>query len=103
MNSRKRKRNLNAVAVVNIGPLVRRSVRLNGAIKRNLTDARRRVESLRKHLDSFSHLLKDLEAQDKMGNFEIQDLMSRFNQAETLASNVLKKRDDTANAVIGKI
>ena len=37
------------------------------------------------------------------GNFEIQRLMSAFNQAETLASSVLKKRDDTANAVIQKI
>ena len=29
--------------------------------------------------------------------------MSAYNQAETLASSVLKKRDDTANAIIGKI
>ncbi|MEO1552114.1 MAG: hypothetical protein AAFR93_17095 [Pseudomonadota bacterium] len=28
------------------------------------------------------------EAQDRLGNFEIQDLMSRFNQAQTLASSV---------------
>ena len=46
---------------------------------------------------------KGLESQDKLGNFEIQRLMSSFNQAETLASSVMKKRDDTANAVIGKI
>jgi hypothetical protein len=42
-------------------------------------------------------------ASDKMGNFEIQNLMSRFNQAEALASALLKKSDDTSNAVIGKI
>ena len=46
---------------------------------------------------------KDLESQDKLGNFEIQDLMSRFNQAATLASSILKKADDTASSVIGKI
>jgi hypothetical protein len=46
---------------------------------------------------------KGLQGQDKLGNFEIQRLMSDFNQAETLASSVLKKRDDAANAVIGKI
>lgn len=51
----------------------------------------------------FDDAIKDLEAQDKLGNFEIQDLMSTFNQAQTLASNVQKKRDDTENAVIGKI
>jgi hypothetical protein len=44
-----------------------------------------------------------LEDTDKLGNFEIQDLMSRFNQAETLASSVQKKQDDTSNAVIGKV
>lgn len=31
-----------------------------------------------------SPALDDLEAQDRLGNFEIQDLMSRFNQSETL-------------------
>jgi hypothetical protein len=33
--------------------------------------------------------IKDLESQDKLGNFEIQDLMARFNQSETLASSVV--------------
>jgi len=42
-------------------------------------------------------------AKDRMGNFEIQDLMSAYNQAETLASSVLKKRDDTSSSIIGKI
>ncbi|MEM9267337.1 MAG: hypothetical protein AAGA78_00150 [Pseudomonadota bacterium] len=28
------------------------------------------------------------EVEDKLGNFEIQDLMSRFNQAESLASSL---------------
>jgi hypothetical protein len=51
----------------------------------------------------FQDAIKDLEAEDKLGNFEIQDLMSTYNQAETLASSVLKKRDDTSNAVIGKV
>ena len=47
--------------------------------------------------------LKDLEAEDKLGNFEIQDLMSTFNQAETLASSVQKKKDDTESSVISKV
>ena len=51
----------------------------------------------------FQDAIKDLEAEDKLGNFEIQDLISTYNQAETLASSVLKKRDDTANAVVGKV
>lgn len=47
--------------------------------------------------------IKDLEADDKIGNFEIQDLLSRSNQAETLKSSVRKKVDDTASAVIGNV
>jgi hypothetical protein len=45
---------------------------------------------------------KSLESQDRMGNFEIQRLMSSYNQAETLASSVRKKHDDTASGIVGK-
>jgi hypothetical protein len=38
----------------------------------------------------------------KPNNFEIQDWMSQYNQAQHLASRVLKNRDDTANSIIGK-
>jgi hypothetical protein len=51
----------------------------------------------------FSNYDQDLQSQDKMGNFEVQSLMSDFNEAQTLASSVLKKKDDTGNATIGKI
>lgn len=37
---------------------------------------------------------KSLEAEDRLGNFEIQELMSRYNQSETLASSVRKKESD---------
>ena len=46
---------------------------------------------------------KGLEGQDRMGNFAIQNLMSAFNQAETLASNVQKKLDDTISGTQQKI
>jgi hypothetical protein len=51
----------------------------------------------------FDDRSKDLQNQDKLGNFEIQDLMSQYNQSETLASNVQKKVDDTSRGLIGKI
>jgi hypothetical protein len=40
---------------------------------------------------------------DKLGNTQIQTLMSNYNEAQTLASSVQKKLHDTASAVIGKI
>lgn len=51
----------------------------------------------------FQSAIKDLESKDKLGNFEIQDLMSRYNRAQTAASNVSKKLDDTNNAIVSKI
>lgn len=65
------------------------------------------VKALRNSLNSLKgkleDALKDLEAEDRLGNFEIQDLMSRYNQSEQLASSVQKKKDDTASSVIGKV
>ena len=93
----------NSVARIDISALLPKSAKMDDKIKRNLSGARRSVERLRKSLDKLSETLKVLESQDKLGNFEIQDLMSQFNQAETLTSSVLKKRDDTASSIIGKI
>ena len=59
-----------------------------------------KIESIRKDL---TNTMKDLESQDKLGNFEIQDLMSQYNQSETMAGNVLKKVSDSKNAVVKKI
>ena len=46
---------------------------------------------------------KDIESQDKLGNFEIQNLMSIYDRAGAIACSVLKKKDDAASTVIGKI
>jgi len=61
---------------------------------------RDKVNAIRKELENKT---KDLEAAERMGNFEIQRLMSAYNQAETLSSSVLKKQADTQAALISKI
>jgi hypothetical protein len=38
-----------------------------------------------------------------MSNFDIQDLMSQYNQSGALASSVQKKKDDSGAGVIQKI
>jgi hypothetical protein len=53
--------------------------------------------------DAFHKMDTDLSNQDKLGNFQVQSLMSDYNEAQTLASSVQKKLDDTKSAVIGKI
>lgn len=51
----------------------------------------------------FDDKSKDLESQDKLGNFEIQDLMSQYNNAEERASSFLKKTDDAKSGIMKKI
>jgi hypothetical protein len=51
--------------------------------------------------DASSHSFKFVQA--RLGNFEIQRLMSQYNQAETLSSNVQKKLDDTRSGQQQKI
>ena len=52
---------------------------------------------------AFDSMSKGLESQDKLGNFEIQDLMSQYNQSESLSSSVARKKHDADNSIIGKI
>jgi hypothetical protein len=47
--------------------------------------------------------MKSLARKDRIGNFEIQRLMSAFNQAETLASQTMRRVNDTLNSVTVKI
>src|SRR5437867_3144038 len=79
------------------------SVPVDAALRQKLAEAGAALAALAKHAQETASQLKGLEAQDRMGNFEIQRLMSAYNQAETLASSVQKKMDDTVGAVIGKI
>jgi hypothetical protein len=58
-----------------------------------------KIDRIRKN---FGGVSKDLEKQDRLGNFEIQDLMSRYNQAEKGASDALKKYQDSQQGVIQK-
>lgn len=63
-------------------------------------DNANRVETIRKDFDG---KLKEIESQERLDNFGIQELMSRYNQSEQLAASIEKKEGDTQNAVISKI
>lgn len=58
------------------------------------------VEGLKRR---FEDGLSDLDNENKLSNFEVQDLMARYNQAESIASSLRKKLDDTENGQIQKI
>jgi hypothetical protein len=73
---------------------------LFGKIEKQFKEDQAAMDQLKLKLEQ---AMKELETQDKMGNFEIQTLMSTYNQAEQLRSSILKTITDTKNAVIQKI
>lgn len=90
--------------MVDIAQIVRvNDIAMDDDIRTQIRESRADVARLRDYGDAFDRLLKELEGQDKLGNFEIQDLMSRFNEAESLASSLAKKRDCLADSIIHKV
>lgn len=57
------------------------------------------ANQIQKVKDALDGKDKDLQNQDKLGNFEIQQLMSDYSKTETMISNTIKKEHDTANSV----
>lgn len=49
--------------------------------------------------DALGDKAKELQSDDKLGNFEIQSLMSNYNETQKTISNVLKKEEDTASSI----
>jgi hypothetical protein len=58
--------------------------------------SRSAIDALRSRLDAAK---KDLESKDKLGDFEIQPLMSSYNRAQTATSNVEKKLDEAKDSI----
>ena len=57
-------------------------------------------KDIQKAKDNLGDNDKDLQSQDKLGNFQIQNLMSEFNESQQTISKVLKKEEETASNVI---
>jgi hypothetical protein len=90
--------------LVDIKSIIReKTVAVDDSVRQHLRDTRSAVRRLAEYATEFERDLAALEDQDRLGNFEIQDLMSKYNEAEALACNLLKKRDDVANGLINKI
>ncbi len=60
-------------------------------------------ELVEKLISAYEGAHEDLDSQEKLGNMEIQDLMSRYNQAEQLPGSTFKKKDDADLAIVNKI
>ena len=79
------------------------SIPIDRGLREHFAQTRTALNRLERVQKAFDDAMKDLEAQDRLGNFEIQNLMSQYNQVETLASSVAKKVNDTINCVIRRI
>jgi ferritin-like metal-binding protein YciE len=91
------------VAKIEVTNLLPRFTKMTPELKKHLSDTEKNCAALQRVLDRFRKALKESGEKDKLANFEMADLLKRYSEAETLAASILKKRDDTANAVIGKI
>ncbi|MFO1325193.1 MAG: hypothetical protein U1F15_14175 [Burkholderiales bacterium] len=77
-------------------------VKVTAALRRELANTRKLMRAIARHALEFDARLAALDGEDKLGNFEIQQLMSDYNQAESLASSIAKKRDCVADSIISK-
>jgi hypothetical protein len=82
---------------------LRGPVKVTDALRTELASTRRLVRAVARYAREFDARLAALDGEDKLGNVEINQLMSDYNRAEALASSIAKKRDCVANSIIGKI
>lgn len=80
-----------------------RPVKVTVALRAELANTRKLMRAVARYAMEFDARLAALADEDRMGNFEIQQLMSDYNQAEALASSIAKKRDCVADSIIGKV
>ena len=89
---------------INLTPVFRNaSVSIDRGLREHLAQTREALDQLERVQKAFDDAVKDLEAQDKLRGFNIQTIMSEFNQMDTLASNVQRKVNETISCVIHKI
>jgi hypothetical protein len=89
---------------LNLTPVFRNaSVSIDRGLREHLAQTRKALDQLERVQKAFDDAVKDLEAQDKLRGFNIQTIISEFNQMDTLASNVRRKVNETISCVIHKI
>ena|SRR5687767_1845417 len=92
-----------AVPVVNKTVLSNHKAEITRLYNEYVTLSKKTEDAMTRLKKQLESAMKDLESQDRMGNFEIQRLMSTYNQAETHSSDVRKKLEETKNGVISKL
>lgn len=79
------------------------SVPIDKDMRAHFAETRRALADLDQIKKRLEDAMKDAEAQNNMGNFEIQGLMDAFNRIETAAAFVREKRDDTTTSIFTKL
>jgi len=89
--------------MIKVWNAIRRPITLDDDLKQHLTAVRASLRGLGHHLSRLEARLGELESQDKLENFELQGLMSEYNEGKTLASTVEKQLDCLNSAILTKI
>jgi len=72
-------------------------------LEKIVADMKQKTQDLERLGQRFDDAMRDLEKENRLGKFEIQELMSDYNRALELVSRVLKKAEETAKGAIEKI
>ncbi|MES2625967.1 MAG: hypothetical protein V4628_11865 [Pseudomonadota bacterium] len=71
-------------------------------LRSQLARTRKATSKLEKIRRKMEDTMKDLESDDKLGNFEIQGLMSDFNETQMLVAKISDRLDGLINSFICK-
>lgn len=89
---------------LNLTPVFKgRSVSVDAGVRAHFAEVREALNQLERAREALHDTLKNLDSMDQLGSFQINQLMSDYNQAESLASSVAKKMKDTVGCMINKI
>ena len=81
----------------------RASIPVDRDLRAHFKQMRKSLAELERQQRIFEGVVEKLQSVEKLDNFEIQDLMSQYNQAEVLASEVSKKLEGAISCAIRKI
>jgi DNA integrity scanning protein DisA with diadenylate cyclase activity len=71
-------------------------------LKKVVADMKQKTQDLERLGQKFDEAMRTLEKEDRLGNFQIQELMSDYNRALELHSRVLKTLNEIAKESMRK-
>lgn len=90
-------------ACIDVGALLPEVSEVDDEMRAQLSELLELSSALRTVVEEANGLIREFESRDRLENFEVQDLMSRYTEAQNLMSQVACKKDDLCAGQIQKI